>query len=91
MKFGDFVKVKSLSNPQNFKENLDRLGLAMPCDESLESGETATMAQSKSVSGLQIGNRYAIHPMEGWDGQPMANLPRTPTAAGLCLADPARN
>jgi 2,4-dienoyl-CoA reductase-like NADH-dependent reductase (Old Yellow Enzyme family) len=73
MKFGDFVKVKSLSHPQNFKENLDRLGLAMPCDESLESGETATMAQSKSVSGLQIGNRYAIHPMEGWDGQADGN------------------
>jgi len=68
MKFGDFVKVKSFSNAQGFKENLDRLGLAMPCDEHLESGETATMAQPLTVSGLKVGNRYAIHPMEGWDG-----------------------
>jgi len=37
MKFGDFVKVKSLSNAQGFKENLERLGLPMPCDEQLES------------------------------------------------------
>ena len=68
MKFGDFVKVKSLSNAQGFKENLERLGLPMPCDEQLESGDTATMAQPLTVSGLKVGNRYAIHPMEGWDG-----------------------
>jgi hypothetical protein len=68
MKFGDFVKVKSLSNAQGFKENLQRLGLPMPCDEQLESGDTAAMAQPLTVSGLKVGNRYAIHPMEGWDG-----------------------
>lgn len=68
MKFGDFVKVKSLSTPENFKENLDRLGLRMPCDAALETDDTATMAQALTVSGLKIGNRYAIHPMEGWDG-----------------------
>ena len=52
MKFGDFVKVKSLSSPEGFKENLARLGLPMPCDEQLESGDTAAMAQPLTVSGL---------------------------------------
>ena len=56
MKFGDFVKVKSLSNAQGFKENLERLGLPMPCDEQLESGDTAAMAQPLTVSGLKVGN-----------------------------------
>lgn len=73
MKFGDFVKVKSLSTPQNFIENLERLGLPMPCETVLESGDSATMAQPLTVSGLRIGNRYAIHPMEGWDGQADGN------------------
>ena len=36
MKFGDFVKVKSLANTTGFKANLARLGLPMPCDDELE-------------------------------------------------------
>ena len=69
MKFGDFVKVKSLASPAGFKENLERLGLAMPCDETLESGPEAVMSQPLQIGRLRVGNRYAVHPMEGWDGQ----------------------
>lgn len=68
MKFGDFVKVKSLASPAGFKDNLARLGLNMPCDEALESGPEAVMAQPLQVGSFTIGNRFAVHPMEGWDG-----------------------
>jgi 2,4-dienoyl-CoA reductase-like NADH-dependent reductase (Old Yellow Enzyme family) len=68
MKFGDFVKVKSLASPAGFKENLQRLGLDMPCDEVLESGPESVMAQPLKVGPFTVGNRYAVHPMEGWDG-----------------------
>lgn len=69
MKFGDFVKVKSVGSPAGFKDNLQRLGLAMPCDETLESGAAAVMASPLQAGRLRIGNRYAVHPMEGWDGE----------------------
>jgi NADPH2 dehydrogenase len=68
MKFGDFVKVKSLASPAGFKENLQRLGLDMPCDEVLESGPDSVMAQPLQIGPYTVGNRYAVHPMEGWDG-----------------------
>jgi 2,4-dienoyl-CoA reductase-like NADH-dependent reductase (Old Yellow Enzyme family) len=68
MKFGDFVKVKSLASPAGFKDNLARLGLAMPCDDTLQSGPDSVMAQPLQVGPFTIGNRYAVHPMEGWDG-----------------------
>jgi NADPH2 dehydrogenase len=68
MKFGDFVKVKSLASPAGFKDNLRRLGLDMPCDETLESGPGSVMAQALKVGPFTVGNRYAVHPMEGWDG-----------------------
>ncbi len=68
MKFGDFVKVKSLASPAGFKDNLRRLGLDMPCDETLESGPGSVMAQALKVGPYTVGNRYAVHPMEGWDG-----------------------
>ncbi|MFZ2738169.1 MAG: NADH:flavin oxidoreductase [Burkholderiaceae bacterium] len=69
MKFGDFVKVKSLTSPAGFKDNLQRLGLNMPCDEVLESGPQAVMSQALKVGPFTVGNRYAVHPMEGWDGE----------------------
>ncbi|MDI9330360.1 MAG: NADH:flavin oxidoreductase [Alphaproteobacteria bacterium] len=69
MKFGDFVKVKSLSDTAGFKENLRRLGLDMPCDDTPQSGPDAIMAQPLKIGSFTVGNRYAVHPMEGWDGQ----------------------
>ncbi|MBX9903254.1 MAG: NADH:flavin oxidoreductase [Burkholderiales bacterium] len=80
MKFGDYVKVKSLQTPAGFRENLQRMGLPMPCDDVLESGTGAPLAAPLTIDGLTIGNRFAIHPMEGWDaledGRPSDNTRR---------------
>lgn len=70
MKFGDYTKVKSLQNPAGFRANLEQLGLPMPCDDIVASGPSSPLAQPLEVDGLTIGNRFAIQPMEGWDGQP---------------------
>ena len=69
MKFGDYVKVKSLQNPAGFRDNLLRLGLEMPCDDAVLSGSASPMAAALRVDGLEVGNRFAIQPMEGWDGE----------------------
>lgn len=80
MKFGDYVKVKSLQTPAGFRENLQRLGLPMPCDDVLESGASSPLGSPLTIDGLTIGNRFAIHPMEGWDaledGRPSDNTRR---------------
>ena len=68
MKFGDYTKVKSLETPANFRANLQSLGLSMPCDDSVESGPASPLAAPLEVDGLRVGNRFAIQPMEGWDG-----------------------
>lgn len=64
MKFGDFVKVKSLHTVENFKKSIQELGLDIPCDEELIVGTTSPMAKPLQVGEFTIGNRYAIHPME---------------------------
>jgi len=69
MKFGDFVKLKSLGDAQGFRDNLVRLGLPMPCDDAPLSGPQAPMAQSLQVHGWRVGNRWCVQPMEGWDGE----------------------
>lgn len=68
MKFGDYTKVKSLENPAGFRANLQTLGLQMPCDDVVEAGAASPLAAPLQVDGLHVGNRFAIQPMEGWDG-----------------------
>ncbi len=65
------VRLPSLKTVARFREHMTRLGVSIPCDEALETGEQATLLQPVSqarVNGKSIGNRWAIHPMEGWDG-----------------------
>jgi len=50
----------------SFKEHLATLGLSIPCDDEVSPGGVLT--QPIEFNGKKIGNRFCIHPMEGWDG-----------------------
>ena len=80
MKFGDFAKIKSLQTTTGFKENLQRLGLPMPCDDIVASGPESPLGSPLQAGPFTIGNRFAIQPMEGWDchedGRPSDNTIR---------------
>ncbi len=63
-----FPKVAQLKTVERFQERLSELGLQLPCDNELLSAEgNSPLAQTLHVDGLNIGNRWCIHPMEGWD------------------------
>lgn len=64
----DIPRVASLRTVQRFQEHLLSLGLTIPCDQELTVGGGSPLAQPLVRSGFKIGNRIAIHPMEGWDG-----------------------
>jgi 2,4-dienoyl-CoA reductase-like NADH-dependent reductase (Old Yellow Enzyme family) len=80
VKFGDFAKIKSLQTTAGFKENLQRLGLPMPCDDIVASGPESPLGSTLQASPFTLGNRFAIQPMEGWDchedGKPSENTIR---------------
>jgi 2,4-dienoyl-CoA reductase-like NADH-dependent reductase (Old Yellow Enzyme family) len=69
MKFGEFPKVGSLAGVAGFRARLAALGIDMPCDEIVASGPRSPLAARIEVAGLTIGNRLAVNPMEGWDGE----------------------
>jgi 2,4-dienoyl-CoA reductase-like NADH-dependent reductase (Old Yellow Enzyme family) len=69
MKFGDYPKVPSLRDVAGFKSHLCEQQLAMPVDDGVEHGPGSPLAQPLEAAGLRIGNRFAINPMEGWDGE----------------------
>jgi 2,4-dienoyl-CoA reductase-like NADH-dependent reductase (Old Yellow Enzyme family) len=64
-----YTRVARLKAPQSFRKYTESLGIELPFDERLQVGDQAPLAQSYSLkSGRQIGNRFCILPMEGWDG-----------------------
>ena len=63
-----YPKIAQMRSVERLHERLSELGMQLPCDEQLLSAATGSpLAQPLHVSGLKIGNRWCIHPMEGWD------------------------
>jgi len=47
------------------------LGIELPCEDAIVTGAASPLAQPVervTIKGKRIGNRFAIQPMEGWDG-----------------------
>ena len=63
-----FPRVSTFKTPRQFQERLDDLKLDLPFDELLETGVHAPLDQPLSSICGEIGNRWCILPMEGWDG-----------------------
>ncbi|MCI0395245.1 MAG: NADH:flavin oxidoreductase [Chloroflexi bacterium] len=65
-----YRRVAQLRSAAEFREHLAMLGVALPFDETVEAGPGAPLAQPYPLNGRAIGNRFAVLPMEGWDGTP---------------------
>ena len=64
-----FKRISSLKTHQEFRSYLQKLGLSLDFDHSLEVGENSPIAQPANLKGKNIGNRFCVLPMEGWDGE----------------------
>jgi NADPH2 dehydrogenase len=63
-----FPRIASLKTAEAFKARLAELGASLPFDDTLTAGAQSPLAQPLARGGLHAGNRWAILPMEGWDG-----------------------
>ncbi len=64
-----YQRVGHFRDVQSFTEYLRELGLSLPIDPApLSAAEGSPMARTLDVGGFTVGNRWTIHPMEGWDG-----------------------
>ena len=64
----EIVRLGSVRGVERFQECLNSLRLTIPCDRGLARGWESPLGQPLVRDGIKIGNRIAIHPMEGWDG-----------------------
>ncbi len=58
------VQMKRLRDRTDFEAHLAELGIT----ESLPIGDRSLLGHPIEVHGRQLGNRFAVLPMEGWDG-----------------------
>jgi 2,4-dienoyl-CoA reductase-like NADH-dependent reductase (Old Yellow Enzyme family) len=62
------VKLSRLRTAEALRAHLEGLGIELPFDETLVEPARSPLAQPLTVCGRRLGNRFAILPMEGWDG-----------------------
>ena len=67
----NLVRVASLKTVERFCKHVAGLGVVLPCDDRIETGDDSPLRRPVDwmrINGKRIGNRWAVHPMEGWDG-----------------------
>ena len=67
MKARRLHRIAQLRTPKLFRQYLAERDIQLGFDAELESGPDSPLAQAHEVAGFKIGNRFCIHPMEGWD------------------------
>ncbi len=67
----DWVRLPTLKTPENFRKYSASLGLNLPCDDQILTSSSSPLSSAlagANINGKRIGNRFAVQPMEGWDG-----------------------
>jgi 2,4-dienoyl-CoA reductase-like NADH-dependent reductase (Old Yellow Enzyme family) len=63
-----FSHLGGFRDVKRFQAYLAANGIDLPCDETLLHGPTSPLGEELHRDEVRLGNRFAIHPMEGWDG-----------------------
>src|SRR5580704_4617666 len=68
MSRNDILRLGSIRDVVHFKQHIESLHLDIPCDGEILCGEDSPLTRPIIRVGINIGNRFAVQPMEGWDG-----------------------
>jgi NADPH2 dehydrogenase len=67
------LRLGAVKDVRRFQEHLQSIGVTIPCDRDLLSGSESPLRWPLARDGLELQNRIAVQPMEGWDGLPDGN------------------
>lgn len=63
-----YPKIAQFKTVDVLRARLEELGLELPIDNEIESSaDDSPLSQPINIGRHQVGNRWCIHPMEGWD------------------------
>ena len=63
-----YPRISSFKTVESFRTHLAGLGLELPCEDRILTAPDSPLARACQVGGRRLGNRFAVQPMEGWDG-----------------------
>jgi NADPH2 dehydrogenase len=63
-----YPRVASFKTAEAFASHLAAAGIRLPFNTTLAAAGQSPLAQPLDVDGHRLANRFAILPMEGWDG-----------------------
>jgi 2,4-dienoyl-CoA reductase-like NADH-dependent reductase (Old Yellow Enzyme family) len=63
-----FRRMRSFHSPAELRQYAADLGFDLPVDDEVLAGPESPLGQPYRWRGPTLGNRFAILPMEGWDG-----------------------
>ena len=64
-----FPRLASFKTVERFRERLNELGLPIDADDTILKAPESPLARPLQIGSVRVGNRWAIHPMEGWDAE----------------------
>ena len=64
-----YRRVARMRSAQEFQDHCDGLGLGIKAEPTVESGASSPLSAPYDTGSKVVGNRFTIHPMEGWDGE----------------------
>ena len=65
------IRIPSLKTVDDFRKHVASLGIDLPCEDQIVTGSASPLSQpvtGVTINGKRVSNRWAVHPMEGWDG-----------------------
>jgi len=67
----DYPKIAQFKDVASFQRRIAELGISLPIDgRILTAADGSPLAEPLAIAGFRVGNRWCIHPMEGWDANP---------------------
>jgi NADPH2 dehydrogenase len=69
----DYVRVGHHKTVDEFRAHMKDQNIELPCDDEILKAPESPLAQTAEYGGFTIGNRFCIHPMEGWDAETDGN------------------
>ena len=62
------TRIPSLKTVEAFADHVRELNLDLQFEPALSTGEASALTRPLDFNGRTLTNRWAVHPMEGWDG-----------------------
>jgi 2,4-dienoyl-CoA reductase-like NADH-dependent reductase (Old Yellow Enzyme family) len=63
-----FLHLGGVRDVETLRQHLADHGIEIPCDPELAPAGASPLGEPLRAGGVEVGNRFAVQPMEGWDG-----------------------